>query len=525
MTSGSEIAMSDVVQTKSGEVRGMKGEGVIAFKGVPYGHDTGGANRFRPPQPPAPWTDVRECLDYGPSCPQVSVGQMTGQDLPDEIEQMMGVWNRERETSEDCLVLNVWRPDANDAAARPVLVWLHGGGMSVGSASWPLYDFSNLARNNDVVVVGINHRVGLLGFLDLSHLDDDFADSGNSGMLDIVASLEWVRDNIAGFGGDPTNVTIFGESGGGSKVTCLLGMPAARGLFRSAFPMSGALLRARTPEAALATTTQVLEALGVDAVADVAVNALQAAEISDLVAADLALMKSGSMLGGGASFGPTLAPSLPTDPIDAVRTGSAAGVNVVIGCTTHEMIAFMATPDLWEADDDAVRFRIQMIIGEHADRLLEVYREARPDDSMASHFLLMASDRTMRVPHIRFAEALLEGGAPETRMYLFDYCVPGPDGVARSGHGADMPYAFDNVDKAMMAQGPHADPLVRAMSGSLVALARHGDPNHGALPEWPRYSVTDRPTMLFDVESHVEFDPMSAQRGGWDGVEFGVGLG
>ena len=204
-------------------------------------------------------------MEYGPSCPQVTVAQMTGQELPAEIETFMGVWNHERRTGEDCLVLNVWTPRVGDGASRPVLVWLHGGGMAVGSASWPLYDFTNLARNNDVVVVGMNHRLGVLGFLDVSHLGDEFADSGNVGMLDIVAALEWVRDNIAQFGGDPSNVTIFGESGGGSKVTCLLGMPSAQGLFRSACAMSGALLEAHTPEAARANDRRGARAASVSA--------------------------------------------------------------------------------------------------------------------------------------------------------------------------------------------------------------------------------------------------------------------
>ena len=248
--------MSEIVQTNVGAVRGAAADGIFVFHGIPYGDNTSGEARFRPPRPPLQWAGVRDCLDYGPSCPQMAVGEMTGHDLPADIEQQMGVWNHERETSEDCLVLNVWTPGTGDGGARPVLVWLHGGGMAVGSASWPLYDFTNLARNNDVVVVGVNHRLGILGFLDLSHLGTEFADSGNVGILDIVAALEWVRDNIREFGGDPSNVTIFGESGGGMKVTCLLGMPSAQGLFRSGWAMSGTLLEARTPEAAARRPTR-----------------------------------------------------------------------------------------------------------------------------------------------------------------------------------------------------------------------------------------------------------------------------
>jgi para-nitrobenzyl esterase len=201
----------DVVETANGHVRGMRDDGVWAFKGVPYGDDTGGAGRFRPARPPRPWAGVRECLEYGPSCPQMTVEQMTGTPMSAEIESMMGVLATEPSVSEDCLVLNVWTPTLDAAARLPVLVWLHGGGMNTGSASWPLYDFTNLARRRRVVVVGVNHRLGILGFLDVSALGEEFADSGNVGMLDVVAALGWVSHNIAGFGGDPSNVTIFGE--------------------------------------------------------------------------------------------------------------------------------------------------------------------------------------------------------------------------------------------------------------------------------------------------------------------------
>ena len=503
--------MSEVVDTTAGAVRGAVGDGVVAFKGIPYGDDTSGEGRFVAPRPPLPWAGVRDCVEYGPSCPQVTVAQMTGQELPAEIETFMGVWNHERRTGEDCLVLNVWTPRVGDGASRPVLVWLHGGGMAVGSASWPLYDFTNLARNNDVVVVGVNHRLGVLGFLDVSHLGDEFADSGNVGMLDIVAALEWVRDNIAQFGGDPANVTIFGESGGGSKVTCLLGMPSAQGLFRSACAMSGALLEANTHETARANTDAVLEHLGVGT----DVEALRKLDADAIVQASVAISGSG-LAAARAGFGPTLCPSLPDHPVDAVRAGSGSDVNVVLGCTTHEMVAFMGTPELFASDEATVREMLRGMLGENADVVFDGYRAANPDDSPASLFLLIASDQFMRIRHIRYAEALLDGGATNPRMYLFDFRRPSPDGVERAGHGSDMPFFFDNLDKAPASDGPHAAPLVRAMSGALVALARSGDPNHEGLPPWPGYSTSERPTMIFDVESRLESDPMSAERRVWD---------
>jgi para-nitrobenzyl esterase len=360
--------------------------------------------------------------------------------------------------------------------------------------------------------------------LDVSHLGDEFADSGNVGILDIVFALGWVRDNIAEFGGDPDNVTIFGESGGGSKVTCLLGVPHARGLFRHAFGMSGALLRGRTHEEAQHTTDLALARLGVGN----DIDALGALDWEALVQAESEIFRSaGSLLGNRprAGFGPTRGPSLPQDPIDAVRAGNAEGVDVVIGCTTHEGLLVLRSPDIWTGDEEAIRDQIKLLMAEDADQLLTAYREARPDDSLLALLVLMASDRLMRIPHIRFAEALVEGGA-NTRMYLFDFrqpLMPGMEPLA--GHGSDMPYAFDNVHLAPRAQVPGGDEVAVAMSGALVALGRTGDPNHDALPPWPTYLLLDRATMLFDVEPHLERDPMAGERQAWNGIDVGGGLG
>jgi para-nitrobenzyl esterase len=451
----------------------------------------------------------------------MTVEQFTGQSIDPEIGKLMGILGSEPTTGEDCLVLNVWTPTVDSTSALPVLVWLHGGGWSVGSASWPLYEFDNLARDNDVVVVGLNHRVGVLGFLDLSPFGDEFADSGNVGMLDIVAALGWVRDNIGEFGGNPRNVTVFGESGGGAKTTTLLAEPTARGLFHKAYAMSGALLKAQTPEHSNGLTNDVFEHLGIAQNA----HSLQKLENERLIEAEIASRGSGGLVGRNRGFGPVLCPSLPQHPYEAIRQGSARDVTVVLGCTTDEMLAFiMGDSELWSLDAVGLRQRVGGLLDTDADQILRAYQAARPGDSPTSLWIAIATDARMRIPHIRIAEAKLEAGGSPVYMYLFGWGFPDPTGRIRSPHGLDMPYFFDNLDKAPAADGPHAAPLVRATSGSLVELARVGDPNHESLPMWPQYSLPHRATLRFDVESTVVLDPFGAERLAWDGVET-VGLG
>jgi para-nitrobenzyl esterase len=502
-------------ETTAGRVRGTVDHGVRAFLGVPYGGPTAGEGRFRPPSPAVPWRGVRPCQAYGPSCPQMTTEQFTGMPVPAEAEPLTGFRAVESVTGEDCLVLNVWTPSLDPSAGLPVLVWLHGGGWSIGSASWPMYEFDNLARRHDVVMVGLNHRVGSLGFLDLSSLDPELAESGLVGMLDIVAALEWVRDNIAGFGGDPGNVTIFGQSGGGAKVTTLLAMPAARGLFHKAVAMSGSTPRAQTAGAAEADARAFLSHLGVGT----DLRQLRHMDVRRFPEAERALRNRTSLLEQGPGFFPVLGGGLPQDPLDAVRGGSASGVATVFGCTTDEMMAFMAfDPDLWTVDDAEVRRRFSRLTSD-ADTLFDAYRTIRPAESATSLYISLFTDALMRMPMIRFTEAAAEASGRPAYQYLFTWGSPDPEGRIRSLHGLDMPYFFDNVDKAPLADGPHAAALTRAACGSLVAVARHGAPGHEALPEWPSYSTETRATMQLDVEPALALDLCREERRAWEGIE------
>lgn len=507
--------MSDVlVKTTSGTVRGVDQGGITVFRGVPYGDDTSGDGRFRPPRPPRAWNGVRDCVEYGPSCPQMTVEQMLGMPMADESEAYMGTQNYERSMGEDCLVLNVWTPGPDASAARPVLVWLHGGGWSTGSASWPLYDFTNLAARGDAVVVGLNHRVGILGFLDLSAHGPEFADSGNAGMLDIVAALEWIRDNIAGFGGDPGNVTVFGESGGGAKVATLLGMPAARGLFHQASAMSGSMLLAQERDVAAENTAAVLDSIGSG------LEQLLTVEAGRFIEAEIELPgRQSAAVGAGRGFSPVLGPSLPQHPGAAVRDGLSIDVTLVSGCLRDEMMAFLFhDPDLWTLELGDVVERLRPSLGDGAEEALAAYRSARPDLSPTSLLIAITTDAMFRVPQLRLAEAQVAAGG-QAYMYLFTWGITDPNGETRAAHGVDMAYFFDNVDKAPMMQGPQAEPLTDIASGMLLHLAAKGEPGHPGLPSWPSYSLEERATMLLDLEPTVELDPFGAGRACWDGIE------
>jgi len=498
-----------IVDTTAGPIRGQVLDGGIhAFKGVSYGADTDGPNRFRPPQPPEPWTEVRDAHELGPSCPQPAARP--------------GGWMGETHESEDCLVLNVWSSGL-DGAARPVMVWLHGGGYAIGSGSWPLYDGANLARRGDVVVVTLNHRLGALGFARFAELlGDEFATSGNNGMLDIVQALEWVRDNIARFGGDPSNVTIFGESGGGAKVCTLQAMPAARGLFHRAVIQSGPSGRVTPVHRATAYASKFVAELGV---AGDDLVALQAAPAEQILAAQSAAAPFGaaSLMG----FSPVLdGVTVTAHPGDALRAGTVPDVPLMIGCTRDEATLFIATdpafrdPD--KLDDAALLRRLERYgVGDERERILAAYRANRPDDSNTDLYIAIVTDQLMRVPSIRLAEDRIAGGGPAVYQFLFTWAA----GLLRSGHGFEIPFVFDNVGGEVMRPSTSRHQLAAEMSEAWLAFARTGNPSHDGIGDWSAYDFERRTTMVFDRGgSAPQDDPWGDDREVWDGVTIrGIG--
>jgi para-nitrobenzyl esterase len=507
-----------VVECRSGKLRGTLANAVRAFKGIPYAGAAAGANRFRPPVPPAPWTGVRDALEFGAR----AVQRDDSFDLPPALQRVLSGATELQPMSEDCLFLNVWTPAAGaDGGKRPVMFWCHGGAFIAGSGSAPWYDGANLCRKGDVVVVTINHRLGALGYL---HLEDiggaDFESSGNAGMLDIVAALQWVRDNIAAFGGDPGNVTIFGESGGGAKVSVLMAMPVAHGLFHKAIIQSGPAVEMASREDAGATARAVLGALGLDERRVRELREIPAARLMEAqgtVLKQLGLMFFANRRRLG--FNPVVdGRVLPTCPFEPVAPQISANIPLMIGTNKDEMTLFFGLdPRLDKLDDAALRQRVGMFAGgADADRVLAAYRRARPDASPRDLFLAIATDRMMRIPSLVTADRKAAQHAAPVYVYLFAWETPVLGGRLKSPHALEIPFVFDTLgNSGLTGDSPERFALADRMSRAWLAFAHRGDPNHGGLPQWPRYGGAERPTMIFDNQCRAESDPLRAERLAW----------
>ncbi|MDB5442803.1 MAG: carboxylesterase [Phenylobacterium sp.] len=498
-----------VVETRSGKVRGAVRDGVFIWKGVPYGRETGGAARFLPPQPMAGWSGVRPTLSYGPACPQVARAGWRSDE-----NAFIYDWD-DGYPGEDCLRLNVWSPGVT-GPARPVMVWLHGGGYEAGSAQeLPAYDGERLAGRGGVVVVSVNHRLGPFGFLDLSGFGDArYATSGNAGMLDLVAALQWVRSNIAAFGGDPGNVTIFGQSGGGAKVSNLMGMPLAKGLFHKAIVESGSLLKIAEPAQSHRLAAAVLKRLDLvpgdlGKLKDVPAEAL--ARAGEAAKQDMPKDPPGGI---NLIWQPVVdGAAIPVQPWGSGAPAISAEVPLLVGTNLNEYSPSLGNPGYEDMDETRAKGIAAVAAGASA-RTWAAYRAAHPRAKPVEVLSMLVSSQ-FRAPAVVQAQQKAAAGGAGAWLYRFDYNpVTVLDGRVRAFHCAEMAYAFDNVDRCLNSTGGTAEAhaLAAKMSGAWLAFAHRGDPNHPGLPHWPAVGAGATPNMLFDKACRVVEDPDKSER-------------
>ena len=513
---------SNIVETVAGPIQGEVEDGIHVFRGIPFAAPPVGELRWRPPQPAAPWRTVRDARSFGPSCPQNPIVIGTGLPTLDEVRG---------EQSEDCLRLNVWTPGF-DGKRRPVMVWIHGGAFVLGSGAMPLYSGQRLAAAGDVVVVTLNYRLAAFGFMRLCDVTGGRVPAtGNEGLLDQVAALKWVRDNIERFGGDAANVTVFGQSAGAISVGALMAMPDAAGLFRRAILQSGACQTAQPKALANRIAGAVLESLNLeaddaDAIRFVEADRLRALEgrMSHPQTADATL--------GLMPFQPCIDGALlPQWPLESVRRGVfSSAIDVLAGSTLEEYKPYGgAFAGLAEMDDagmlEALAFEAGRLEGrdvrQDVEKLARTYRQARQErglrDSPGDLFLAMEGDRNFWMPGVLLAEA--QSQQPGRAFhYVFTWPSPWKNGAWGACHGLDAGFVFDNIDatdsRAYHGEGPDADALVAICQQAWTNFARCGDPSGSLVGHWPEYGA-GRATMLLGARRAVAADFHAAERGAW----------
>ena len=495
------------VVTGSGAVRGRVTAGVARFLGIPYATNPSGDRRFLTPEPHR-WCGTLDARAAGPPAPQIMPASATARHYR---------WSSDlRPPDEDCLTLNIWTPSLERGARLPVLVYLHGGGFVFGSAAAPGLTGARLAQRG-VVVVSVHHRLSVLGHLHLAHLDEQYRDSGNVGMLDIVAALEWVRDEIETFGGDPGLVTVFGQSGGGSKVGVLMAMPRARGLFHRAIAQSpSALLRVATPADAERNTGHLLRRLGIPPARPSMLREVPTARL-------LAAMVAGIEDSGGIDdYRPVADGRVVVDhPFEHEAPATSADVPLLIGwCETEQRMRLSLTPDVLDADLATAIRNVAKFVGvprEHAAALLEVYRAGRPDDSPGDLLALIQGDHRYRRTVTQAAEVKSAQPGAGVYVYLLSWRTPVLGGILRSPHMLCLPFVFGTVDRARQFVGtaPERHALADAMMSAWIEFARHGRPAFEGRPDWPRYTTARRTTLVIDRDSRLVDDPAAAERLAW----------
>ncbi|WP_308910441.1 carboxylesterase/lipase family protein [Pseudokordiimonas caeni] len=500
-----------IVETQYGKVGGYIRNGIFTFKGMPYGASTGGENRFRAPEKPQPWAGVRSSLHYGLIAPQ-DKGMGRFHDESAFIFQ----WN-DSVAGEDCLRVNVWTPGIRDNGRRPVMVWLHGGGFVAGSGhDLPAFDGENLASRGDVVVVTLNHRLNLLGYLDLSGYGDRYARSGNVGMLDIVAALEWVRDNIAEFGGDPDRVMIFGQSGGGAKVSALMGMPAAKGLFHRAVVQSGSFTNAISQDMSRRLADLLVAELGLNRQT---VDELQAMPYDHIrLACDAVMQRENAPFPGyvdvrqfalNLNFAPVADGAvIPAAPFGPTAPGITADVPMMIGTTLNEFINGVMTPGDEGMDEAGLAAKVEAMFPGQGSRIVQAFRAHTPDASPFDLWSRIATSPVRQAAIDQAASKAALGKAP-AYLYSFNWQPPVLDGRPRAFHCLDIPFVFANTDRCdtMTGGGPRAEALGNRMADAWIAFARTGNPNHAGIPDWKPYEPVEEPCMIWDDAPRLAFAP------------------
>lgn len=508
------LAMT-TTQTSYGPIRGTEKNGLHIFKGIPYAAPPIGERRWLPPVAPEPWTDVRDARNYGPAAPQD----------PPAIE-LLAAFDVGKDTSEDCLTLNIWTP-ALDGGKRAVMVWIHGGAFIIGAGSQDLYEGSQLAQKGDVVVVTVNYRLGALGFLNLNEVTGGrIPSTGNEGLLDQAAALKWVQDNIATFGGDPENVTIFGESAGGMSVGCHLAMPGSRGLFHKAIPQSGGCHTANPKDRMLRIAERFLARLGIDGDNPDALRDVSCDRLLEVQAAMSPVADVDPDL-GGMPFQPCIDGEVLKElPIDAVRAGSAAGVSLLVGSTLDEWkLLGPSDPSIYALNANSLVERVAATVGNDAVRIAKTYEEAvrlrGTEATPTETFLAIETDRVFRMPALLLAEAQGQQNTPAYN-YLFTWPSPAMGGMLGSCHALELCFVFGTIDatnsRDLCGSGSSCDALEEAMQESWLAFAKTGDPSNSRVGNWLPYG-TNRHTMILGESIRSESGPFETERLAWEGVQ------